>query len=339
MIIHQIAQKPFLKYQGKLFSPWASVRLRAIETAPFLADRGHQVQFFQAHAIDQGQPGPDFGKGDIYVVQKVLYDIGPTLQQLRKAGKPIVVDLSDNVFQDCYLAEYYRNVLPAADLVTVSSEKLAEDIRSELDVPVRHIPDCVEMPFREAEFPAPLSPLRLLWFGRSFNSGPIVELLPALNELARDIPIELEVVTDPVPALIDIFVSMKGPLRGRIKYWTAGVTESALERCHAVLLPTSDAPNMIGKSANRLQETLWSGRLPIANPLPSFEPFADSAIITCDIIDAIRWTLAHQDEALTRIKRGQAYIANRYTPDKVAEIWESVLLEAIGLRRDSNSPS
>ncbi|HEY0835140.1 MAG TPA: hypothetical protein VGE72_14645, partial [Azospirillum sp.] len=301
MIIHHLAHKPFAKYRGKLFSPLASLRLRALEPAPFLARLGHKVKIVPIEDIPDAVRRGTFFDADLYVVHKTFLDLGPVLDDLRARGKRVVVDVCDHVFALPQLSGHYPAMLRRADLVTASSEALAELVRDTAGVPTAYVPDCVELPRGEPVLPAdPPETLRLLWFGRSDNAGPLLAALPALAAFAGERPCHLEVVCDPTPALTAALAQPDGPLRTELTPWSPEAVEAGLAACHAVLLPSSDEPSVAVKSANRLQEALWAGRMPVAHALRSYRPFADSAIVADDLVAGLRWALNHWPELPAR---------------------------------------
>lgn len=326
MIIHHLAPKPFAKYRGKLFSPLASVRLRALEPAPFLARLGHKVKVVPMEDIPDAVRQGTFFDADLYVVQKAFLDLSPVLDELRARGKRIVVDVCDHVFALPQLSGHYPAMLQRADLVTTSSEALADLVREVAGVPAVCVPDCVELPRGVPALPAvPPKPLRLLWFGRSDNAGPLLAALPALAGFARERPCMLEVVCDATPEMSAALDGAAGPLHRVLTPWSPDAVEAGLAACQFVLLPSSEEPNVVVKSANRLQEALWAGRMPVAHPLRSYLPFADSAIVTASLADGLQWALDHWQELPARIAAGQAAVAETAAPEAVARAWNAAL--------------
>ncbi|MGQ9369810.1 methyltransferase domain-containing protein [Azospirillum sp. ST 5-10] len=329
MIIHHLAPGPFAKYRGKIFSPLASVRLRGLAVAPHLARLGHKVKVVPTDGIVEAMRRDDFLDADLYLVHKTLYDLSSVLDVLRDAGKRVVVDVCDNIAAAPHLMAHYPSMLERADAVTVSSEALAELVGEVATVPVVQVPDCVELARGEPAFPASASPVRLLWFGRSGNAAPLLSLMSDLTALARETPCRLEVVCDATDGFASALERAKGSLAVDLTPWSPEALEGALLRCHAVLLPSSDEPAMATKSANRLQEALWAGRIPVAHPTRSHQAFRDSAVVTSDLVDGLRWVLAHGDAVLERIAAGQAAVAARFTPEAVARDWDGVVREVV----------
>lgn len=339
MIVHQMAHKPFGKYRGKLFSPLASVRLRALEISPFLAKLGNRVRIVPFEDAAEAKRDGRLLEADVYVIHKALYDMSALLEELRGAGKHVVVDVCDDVLALPHLRSFYPDMLRYADVVTTSSEGLATILRPAIDVPVHFVSDCVELARGAPATGTSSAEVRLLWFGNSANLQPMADQLPGLADLARRTPCALEVMCDVTPEVSTVFGKHWEPLAITLTPWSPDGLEAALARCDFVLLPSSNAPGMSSKSANRLQETLWSGRLPIAHPVGSYAPFAEAAILAGDLSTAIDWARAHPREVMDRIIHGQSLIEERCTPAVVAASWNRVIHEAVARPpRRSGSP-
>ncbi|MBP2316534.1 hypothetical protein [Azospirillum soli] len=54
-----------------------------------------------------------------------------------------------------------------------------------------------------------------------------------------------------------------------------------------MIVPSTATGDKLAKSSNRVASTLWAGRLLVAFPLPSYQPFADSAVLADDLVDGI----------------------------------------------------
>jgi len=83
------------------------------------------------------------------------------------------------------------------------------------------------------------------------------------------------------------------------------------------------------KSPNRFTESVWAGRFVVANSLPAYESLAGAGWVGEDLTDGVRWMLAGPQEALARIRAGQAQIEREYSPDAIAERWKAAILEAL----------
>jgi len=295
------------------------------------------------------------GEVDAIVVSKLSTPRGPTFDAFvtaylgtadhaRARGIAVVVDLVDNVFA-ADRRDFFVQLLARADAVTVPTEPLAEACRRHAPLPVHVVADPVEGERRAPRFVPPrrallsrlglgrtaARSLRLLWFGGQYrNFLDLAALFPALAELAKAQPTELAVVINPDERIARELeaIRSRGPdgFTARFVEWSlAGVTD-ALERCDLVLLPADLRSEMRAvASANRLTRALWAGRAVVAHPLPSYLEFGDAALLRGDLIDAIRWALAHPADIDRRIRVGQALVAARFSPAAIGSRWRDVL--------------
>jgi len=80
-----------------------------------------------------------------------------------------------------------------------------------------------------------------------------------------------------------------------------------------VLMPVqTDNPRTDTKSANRLIDSLMSGKFVITTALASYEEFAPYTW-QADYIEGIKWALAHPEETLERIRQGQKHTEENYS--------------------------
>jgi hypothetical protein len=93
-----------------------------------------------------------------------------------------------------------------------------------------------------------------------------------------------------------------------------------------VLLPQLvDDPKKRAKSNNRLVDSLHAGRFVIAHPLPSYEELKEYAWVGDSISEGLRWLLRHPDEALSRLRAGQEYVAKHHSLEALADFWAKAL--------------
>jgi hypothetical protein len=100
----------------------------------------------------------------------------------------------------------------------------------------------------------------------------------------------------------------------------------AIARSDFVVLPQEHGtPWGRVKSHNRLVETIRGGRLAIASPIPSYLELADYAWVGEPLGAGLRWALQHPDDATRRVVRGQAYVAERFSPEAIGAKWARAL--------------
>lgn len=200
----------------------------------------------------------------------------------------ICFDICDDHFDGSH-SRHYLNGCKRADIVTCNSEEMARVILEKTGRRAVVIPD----PYEQPEGAARVNE-QVLWFGHRSNLG---DLMPWMDRLE-----DLTVVTN------------LERIRG-ITPWSPEAMNEAFDRCGIVVIPTGKS---MAKSGNRAIESIRRGLFVVAGYLPAY---ADLGIYIGDIADGVRWALEHQDEALQRIKRSQAYVAREYSPERIGEQW------------------
>ena len=59
-------------------------------------------------------------------------------------------------------------------------------------------------------------------------------------------------------------------------------------------------------------------------PLPSYLSFADAAWLGQDLVEGIEWALANRDEVLSRIRRGQAVVTEKFAAGRIGRQWREL---------------
>jgi hypothetical protein len=238
---------------------------------------------------------------------------------LKKAGIVVLADYSDDHFSNPVLGDAYRALANAVDRVVASTPGLAEVIAQHSPVPVSVVTDPVEGARGEPRSPA-ATPLRLLWFGHPSNLDTLQHALPQLQGL----PVSVTLITAPGTGAEQ--------LGARFRPWSTQAVFDELRQCDAVFIPSNPYdPRKVVKSPNRFTESVWAGRFVLAHPLPAYQELADFGWVGEDLGDGLRWLAANGDAALERIRRGQAAIARRFSPQAVGAAWKDAI--QLALRR------
>jgi hypothetical protein len=270
------------------------------------------------------------------------------LSLIERPRERVVLAIADDHFDDPAFRAFYAQALPECLAVATVSETLAAKLRGLTSRPVHVTPEPVEGARGAARAPAarrrarPLMWLaeragvpqeawriRLLWYGFPMNLSALLDLLPGLDTLARDYLLELVCVTQPVRELEQLLTPDRtradAPLRAQFVQWSAGAVPALLAASDLVLIPSVYGdPRRQAKSPNRLVAALHGGRLPICHPLPAYLPYSQCAWIGENLIEGIRWALAHPRQVLERIAGGQRLIDERHSAEAVARAWLAV---------------
>ena len=281
-----------------LASHLASIRLRTGVAAAAWQRAGQRNVFVtpdRADALAQ----VDFAAARVCIVGKLFLDVDPAAWiaaciRAKHAGVRLVLDICDYPFAEKPpgVVRFYEEALRLADAVTVNSARMAEMMAQHTTQPPQTIEDAILAAPRRPEF-AP-------------GQG--------IEQAARNIT-----------------ASCAPRLEARFTPWSLEATRIALRQCDLVLIPGDPAdPLKSGVSSNRLAEALQAGRLPVASSLASYLPFGDSAWLGDDLVAGTAWAMAHRGEALARIKRGQALVAERLAQEAIGRQWCSLFQRLAG---------
>ena len=150
---------------------WPSVRVRAMTPALLLRQAG-----FDTLVTDQ--PPPDLDAHDVIIISKSFTDDDMWLaERAKQLGKPLIVDLCDDIFgegRDAANADAFREQAALADAVTTTGEILRDTIAGEMggDGKIVIVPDHAEtLPLtRDLVAAFPPDPKQRV---RVFGAGPL----------------------------------------------------------------------------------------------------------------------------------------------------------------------
>lgn len=320
---------------GQLTSAAASVRYRVLAPAAELAAHGHQSRLLRFDPEMPNEVLDGLLACDVLVVSKVLTrGKCEIVARAQSHGTRVVFDLCDDHFHTPQLEVTYRRLAAVADRLVASTPDMAAVIERETGQRAVVVSDPYEGPVGEACFSPAHQRLRLLWFGHPTNFDTLTSIIGGLQQLSHELPIGLEVISDPAGTRIE--EALRGLDGGehsnfttRFIKWSAEATWQGLAACDLVLLPSLDGVRKQVKSPNRLLESLRAGRFVVAYPLPSYRPFAPYTWLGEDIGAGIRWAVAHRAEVQHRIRAGQRYVNEHFSPASIARQWDAVLASVV----------
>lgn len=325
----------------------ASTRLRVLIPAAELARRVRVVlvplaRFIANPSLD------DLGVPRAIVVSKLpagsvvsmARDLVAMLDSIaaQRCPAPVFADLSDDyaalaeTFRAPFLADYQRRLAELCTLV-VPCAALRESVAPLARHGIEVIEDPYETPAARPVRTGPDGTLALCWFG-NLGTPNAQGLGHALGALARDsgaARCHLELVAGEqarsMGMQIAAAVAAANPAWS-VEYtaWSPANAEEAIARSDFVVLPQehSTAWGRV-KSHNRLVEAIRSGRLAIASPTPSYLELAQYAWVGEPLSAGLRWALEHPEEAALRVRRGQSYVAERFSPATIGAKWARAL--------------
>ncbi len=310
-------------------SDFASARYRVLIPAQQLARLGHTVQLL---TVPHGVPTPpqlrDVACDTLVLSKSYNVENEQVIASLKARGVRIVADFCDDHFDKPDIGPHFRNVAALADELVAATPAMAEVLLSRTGRQATVIPDPVEGPRREPRFTPRLPRLRIAWFGHPSNIPGIIDRSPELKALAAHMPLHLTLVTEANNDTREFVqaVASFDPARLSVELvtWSPEATWVALDAADCVWIPVSAMDKNTVKSANRLVEALWAGRLAIADRLPSYEPFADLVPVGKGLAQGVLAALADPQATEKRIHEAQRRIGRDHSGFEIGRQWARV---------------
>lgn len=333
--------------QDAIDSDLASARLRVIIPARELARRFPVWLVPLAELIEHprlehmGRPHAvvigKLSSAEVVARQRELRELIAALRKGERQGR-LLADLSDDyaalakAWGKPFLREYQRGLGRACEFV-VATEALASAVRGDAHRGLHVIEDPFESAAARPVRAWSAGPVRLVWFGAlgTVNIALIERELETLATALPDLPIRVELVGPSVAqqAVQAIAARLAGAFpRFSVIFtaWSLAATDAAIERADFVWLPQEhQAAWGRVKSHNRLVSAIRGGRLAIASPIPSYQELAAYAWIGEPLSAGLRWALANPQEATQRVREGQRYVEQRFSPETIGRRWAEVL--------------
>jgi SAM-dependent methyltransferase len=310
-------------------SDLASARYRVLIPAQQLARLGHEVQL--ATIGRDGWPANvREASVDVLVVSKSFHAANEELARAMKArGVRVLVDLCDDHFEHPDHGRHFHNLVAIADQVVASTPAMADSVKRHTGRSAVVITDPVEGPRGFPKFSPAFPRLRLAWFGHPSNLRGLVVKSPQLAELVGRMPVTLSLVTAPwddvKPFVAQLAAVDPQRLKVELVPWSTDATWRTLAQCDAVWLPVEESDTTAVKSPNRLLESLWAGRLVVADPVPSYLPFADLMPIGKGLVPGLVEALDDPSGAERRIGEAQRRIARSHSAFECGRQWAAAI--------------
>lgn len=209
--------------------------------------------------------------------------------RLAEALNGVVYDVVNDHFRGKYAADYH-GMCGVADKITVASEVMAEIVMHHTGREATVIDD----PYENEESQPICYGNGVLWFGHSANLSSIAPYLDT-----------------------EKLIVCSNWSQAHVK-WTPEAEANCLRGC-AVVLMTGNNP---GASANRVVKALRAGRF-VVTPKDCAEAWRELLpyIWIGDVAQGIQWALHNREEACNKIRQGQQYIQQRFSPQSIGSQW------------------
>ena len=184
-----------------------------------------------------------------------------------------------------------------------------------------------------APTPAPRARHTVLWFGNHgapharFGMLDLLDVRQDLERVAKDFSIELLVISNHR----DKFDKHIAPFNLPTRYieWSAGAVEEALRTAALVLVPNSNDPFSVCKSANRSVLALSRGVPVVATPTPALDGLADC--IECKGFESgMRRYLSSPADRAAHLATAAVRIEALFGARAIAQAWTQVIQHATG---------
>lgn len=260
----------------------------------------------------------------------------PSIQRAKDLGAKTVYDLCENKFDE---KEEYGPNCALVDVVSVNSEQMAISTKNYTGKDSILMPDPFERPILAPRF-RPGKTLNILWFGSqsSFKFLPLIEVWQRLEKEIGNYTYHM-IMSKPQRLLGKMLKRQsKGEIKGinldKVKMydWSWELQGQLLNDCDLVLMPViTENYRTDTKSANRVIDSLISGRYVITSPLASYLEFADYTWQDPDYIAGIKHALDNPSLILSKIKEGQKHTLENFSPKKLSKAWIEEIIAKVGL--------
>jgi hypothetical protein len=317
---------------GRPYSDFASARYRLIAPATGLIKHGINSNVIRISQDSQPEDIPDLENYDVLVVSKTETELDlEVVRRAKERGIITLLDVCDNHFESEKHGHRFIALAEMVDQVVASTPKMAEIIKQHTGRDALVVNDAVEGMKQWPVF-QPTDTYKLMWYGHKSNITSLTDFVPELIPLSDEIPIELNIVTAGLPEIEQDLEKWKSVLgeRFRVRYsaWAFDKMPQYFRECDAVIIPSSKNDRKSVKSPNRLFEAVWAGKFTVAHPIPSYEAFSPYTWVGENLVEGLKWGLAHSNEVPVALHEGQTYIEKHFSLDEITLQWKSAFEHA-----------
>lgn len=302
---------------GKFSEGRASHRLRGKYISEKLIEKGFDSYY--------GSKVGKIKQNDITVFLKS--STPEMIQEAKKNGSITVYDVCDNKFDE---DDLLKPCCQEAEFITCNSNVMRQQIENRFKKNAVVIPDPFERPVLPVEF-NPSNFIKLLWFGSGSSLG-YVDWTTVWRELeTKLVHYRLDIISSKSVRfeektqrrILKNQEGYQGVNLSKIKFheWTWDLQGELLKNCDMVIIPVdTNHHRTITKSANRIVDSLASGKFVVTSRLDSYREFADF-MWNKDLVKGINWAKEHPDKVKKMIQEGQNHTIKYYSIDAITNTW------------------
>lgn len=220
-----------------------------------------------------------------------------------KGKSKVVFDICDDYFEKSH-HDYYVEMTEQADTVVCNSGNMVDRVKEVTGVDAVCIGDPYSFPLIAPDAPAQVKEPNIIWYGNRANLNSI---LSRTNELPN-----LTIVSNSQPVVL--------PPHVKYRTWFPGLVEQLMWEYQIVVIPRIEGPAATKKSCNRAVDALRAGAFVVTDFPEVFEPLKDYIFIG-DLESGVQFYKDNPDEVARLIGRGQEFVSEEYTPEKIANEW------------------
>ncbi len=176
----------------------------------------------------------------------------------------------------------------------------------------------------------------MIWYGNAGSEQPrfgMVDLgtiIPFLNKVNLQHPLKLTVVSN---SEVSFQKYVKAYASFEVCYipWAKESFEYIIKEQDLCLIPVQQNPFTSCKTNNRVVLTLLLGVPILADPIPSYEEFSPFISLS-DWEKNLVYFIEHKSLFKDKVKKGQVFISDKYSTEKIKERWKSVLKEIVKVK-------
>jgi len=246
-------------------------------------------------------------------------------QASRKKGIKVCFHICDWHFDN----PVYKTLTELADLVIVQTRYIAAAVEQHFG----KVPAIIEEPFEGPRGKPRFKPrkkLKFVWYGHSANLDTLSEGLRQLQSLKH--LFKLTIVTNNVDLGVEYFNAATKPdylIERNITSFSLETQWREISGADIVLIPSFNRVDKQVKGHNRLVQSIQSGRLAITYPSPQYQELADYCYCCKDMTEGVLWALQNRVAVFQRLKSGQEYLDQRFSPAAIAERWKEEISKLI----------
>ena len=266
-----------------------------------------------------------------------------TALTLKRNGAKLMTLYSDNVIANgSYDAELYKNLLYFSDCIITPTEEISSYAKqwAGSNTVIKRIRDPILIKEQPFEILDENRKCNLIWFGHNQNFNYLEAILPQLiQHSSKDFFFELTILgTHDTLRRVNkaIYPSLpkKPNWQLRLVPWQIHNQPEQLEqelgRAHISLLPSNPKdPLKRGASHNRLTDSIQSGCIPLASPLPAYLELSELCLIGNNFSELLDLAINNNYQYCHKFSQSRGQLLKQFSRKQNIIEWEQILSDSL----------